>query len=357
MALALGMVYWGSSFLSGANPFKNKMEFVAVYTNLNGLLVSNQVRYQGFKVGRVSAVRFNAMENNWVVTFSVDEESLVIKDSAKAVISSADLLGTMAVKLEDVLKGERVLNSGDTLRSKVEKGLQAQVDEQIRPLVRRVESLIGTVDNVIKGISQILDEKTLSGVQTSFKEVPIITGRVIHMVNQMDSVITGINHSRLGETIDNIQSITKNLSKNNKTLTGIFSNIESISDSLAKSNVKQTFDQLGEVLAKVDSIAGDIQGGKGSLGLLLKDETLYNDLAYTAADLDLLLFDIRANPKRYFHFSMFGKKEKGKKDLKRDTLEYKKMFPPMAEQMVKLKLDSALSKKIRAILKEERKKN
>ena len=160
VAAALGMVYWGSSFLSGSNPFKNTTEFVAVYKNLNGLSVSNQVRYQGSKVGRVSKIAFSAKMNKWVVTFSVDEETLLIRNKAKAVVGSADLLGTMMINLEDAMVGDELLQSGDTLRSKVEKGIQAQVDEQIRPLVRRVESLIGTVDTVITAIGQVLDKKT-----------------------------------------------------------------------------------------------------------------------------------------------------------------------------------------------------
>lgn len=357
VAAAIGMVYWGSSFLSGSNPFKQKTEFFAVYENLGGLLVSNQVRYQGFKVGRVTNVSFNAELNKWVVIFSIDEESLVIKDKAKAVIASADLLGTMIINLENVVKGETILVSGDTLIAKAQKGIQAQViDEQIKPLVRRVEALIGSVDTMIVAVNKILDKSTLESVQMSFRQVPIITNKIKHLVDQTDSVITGINNARLGETIRHINSIAKNLSKNNKALTGIFRNIESITDSIAKSNVKQTFNNLSSVLLKVDSIADDIQKGKGSLGLLLKDEKLYNDLAYSAADLDLLLFDLREHPKRYFHFSMFGKKGKKKEELIRDTTEYKRMFPPVVQQMVKLQLDSSLRQEIRAIMEEERSK-
>ncbi|MFT6747741.1 MAG: hypothetical protein ACJAZ2_002098, partial [Glaciecola sp.] len=109
------------------------------------------------------------------------------------------------------------------------------------------------------------------------------------------------------------------------------------------------------VLATVDSIAADIQNGKGSIGLLLKDEKLYNDLAYSAADLDLLLFDLRKHPKRYFHFSMFGKKGRKEEELNRDTSEYARMFPPVVRQMVKFEIDSALRQEIREAIKEERK--
>ena len=132
----------------------------------------------------------------------------------------------------------------------------------------------------------------------------------------------------------------------------IIKNVESISDSIAQSNVKQTFINLNDVLAKVDSIAGDIQNGKGSLGLLLKDEKLYNDLAYSAADLDLLLYDLRKHPKRYFHFSMFGKKEKAQGDGEvRDTSDYKGFFEgPYVRNVVKYELDSASIKEIRKII-------
>lgn len=356
VAAALGMLYWGGSFLSGSNPFKSKTEFHAIYEKVDGLLVSNQVRYKGFKVGRVSSITFSPQLNKWVVTFSVDEKTIVVKDGAKAVIGSADILGTMVIKLEDIGSGSKSMLPGDTISSSIEKGLQTQVNEQLRPLVYKVEGLIGSVDSVINVVTVLLDENTIKNVHASMEKIPVMMKTLLHATKETDSILTSVNGARLGETIDNINSITENLSRNNRVLTSIFKNVNAITDSIAKSNVKQTFNNLSTVLAKVDSITGDIQSGKGSLGLLLKDEKLYNDLAYSAADLDLLLFDLRQHPKRYFHFSMFGKKEKKKKALKRDTAEYNTMFPPVVRQMVKFELDSALRKEIREMLNEQRSK-
>lgn len=327
VAAALAMVYFGSTYLAGSNPFKEQKEYYALYDDVNGLLVSNEVRYQGFKVGRVSNISFQPKQNQWLVSFSIDENSLEVMDQSVAMIGSADILGTMVIELQDIQKGLEFLHPGDTLQARVKDDIQKQVNDQIRPLVVKVEALIGNVDSVITVVTSILDKRTISNMQGSMEKIPSAIENLVYITQRADSVMKDIEDAQIGSAIANINSITNNLRKNNDALTGIFNNLENITDSLAQSNVKQTFNSLGGVLAKVDSIASEVQAGKGSLGLMLKDEKLYNDLAFAAADLDLLLMDLRAHPKRYFHFSLFGKKGKKKEPLERDVEEYQRNFP------------------------------
>lgn len=340
VAITLAMLYWGGSFLSGSNPFKNKKEYYAFYSDVNGLLISNEVRFQGFKVGIVNEITYNNDLEKWKVNFSVNEESLVLKDSSVARIGSADILGTMVIELYNVNKGDDVLSPGDTVLSAVQKGIQEEVDERIKPLVLKVEGLISSVDSVIDVVTVLLDEKTINNLKSSLEKFSFAINNLNHSSESVDSIITDIKNKNVGQLVANVISITENLKNNNEQLTAIFSNLEGITDSIAKSNVKQTMQNLAGVMAKVDSIASDVQGGKGSLGLLLKDDKLYNGLALSAADLDLLLLDLRENPKRYFHFSMFGKKNKKKEELERDTAEYIKMFGPIFQKMIQMELDS-----------------
>ena len=338
VALALGMLYWGGSFLSGSNPFKNKKEYTAFYSDVNGLLVSNEVRFQGFKVGMVSGISYNNDLGKWKVNFSVDEQSLVLKDSAVARIGSADILGTMIIELNNINRGTKVLSPGDTLLSSVQKGITEEVDERIKPLVLKVEGLISSVDSVIDIVTVLLDEKTINNLKSSLEKFSFAIDNLNHSSESVDSIITDVKNKNVGQLVANVVSITENLKNNNEQLTAIFANLEGITDSIAKSNVKQTMEHLAGVMQKVDSIASDVQKGKGSLGLLLKDDKLYNGLALSAADLDLLLLDLRENPKRYFHFSMFGKKNKKKEGLERDTSEYIEMFGPMFQKMIEMEL-------------------
>ena len=345
VAIALGMLYWGGAFLSGSNPFKTKKEYTAFYEDVNGLLISNEVRFQGFKVGKVNNIAYDTLSGKWKVDFSISEESLMLKDSAVAMIASADILGTMVINLQNIRKGNGMLIPGDVVLSDVEQGLSDAVNEQIRPLVVKVEGLIGGVDSVLNVLTVLLDDKTIGNLKSSLEKFSFALNNLNHASESVDSIVTDVKNQNIGKAVENIVSITQNLKNNNEKLSSIFSNLDNITDSIAKSNVRATMDNLASVMVKVDSIASDVQNGKGSLGMLMKDDKLYNSLAISAADLDLLLFDIRENPKRYFHFSMFGKKNKKKPELERDSLEYTKMFGPtfrdMIQKIIKEELDSA----------------
>ncbi len=356
VVVALAALYWGGTFLGGSNPFKEKNEYHAYYKNVGGLLVSNEVRFQGFKVGRVSDISFSTEHMKWLVTFSVNESSLTLMDSTVARVGSADILGTMIIELKNINKGAKKLEIGSFMRSAVEKDLQEQVNDQLKPLVVKVESLIGTVDSVINTVGILLNERTIGNIHNSLEKIPVAMNNLLQLTRDADTIMSGIKNARIGQTLQHVNSIAANFRKNNDALTKVFTNLESITDSLAKANVKQTLSNLNKVVATVDSITADIQAGKGSIGLLLKDEGLYNKLAYSVADMDMLLLDIRTHPKRYFHFSMFGKKNKKQKPLARDSANYVNLFPPLPLAGKRISLDSLFKENLRKMVEEAVKK-
>ena len=343
VASSLFLLYWGGSYLGGTNILKKQQDFYAVYADVNGLTVSNQVRYKGYKVGRVNEITFMPEKDRWLVGFSVTDENLILTDSAIAKISSADLLGTMNIELLSVAGGTKVLSVGDTLASAVAKDLGAQVDEQVKPLVMKVQGLIGEVDSVLAVVTKILDENTIGNLQGAVNKLPAAFNNLLLITQKADSIMQDLNDAQIGQVVENLNVITGNLAKNSDNLTGIFKNVEALTDSLAKSNVKNTMLHLNQVLAQVDSIATDVQAGKGSLGQLLKDDKLYNDLALAVMDLDLLLMDLRENPNRYIHVSVFGKKGKKSETPKRDKSIYNQdQFPNVTRDSANFKSDSLL---------------
>ena len=341
VVVSLLLVYWGSTFLRGSNPFKTKNEFYAVYNDVNGLNVSNAVRYQGYKVGKVKAITYDASKNRWVVSFSIDEKTLQIKDSTVALVSSADILGSMIIELKYINRGSKVLVPGDTVLSEVAKGLQEEVDERLRPLIVKMESLLSSVDSVIKVVHVILDENTVGNLHEAFDKIPMAMNNLLSITNSADSLLNNLEKARIQDIVSNVVSITDNLKKNNEQITGLFKNLKNISDSLAKADVKKTLDGVNSVLAKVDHVVSDIENGKGSLGLLVKDDKLYRDITQSAADLDLLLKDVRENPKRYINISVISTGNKNPKPTPLDTSSVIKLFKPMLKEMVKSAVDSS----------------
>lgn len=354
VAASLFLVYWGGSYLSGSNILKSSNDYYAVYDRVNGLGVSNKVTYNGFKVGRVNEIKYLKESDKWLVAFSVDNTDIVLSDSAVAKIASADLLGSMNIELIKINDGKNILEPGDTLRSDIAKDLGDQVDEQLKPLVTKVQSLIGEVEEVLGVVTKVLDKNTITDLQKSVHQLPGAFNNLLLITQKADSIVKDLNDAKIGQVVQNLNVITGNLANNSKNLTAIFSNVEALTDSLAKSNVKNTMLHLNQVLTQVDSIASDVQKGKGTLGKLLKDDKLYNDLALAVMDLDLLLMDLKDNPNRYVHVSVFGKKPKKEETPKRNMEDYSaEQFPKVIRDSANFKNDEELGKLVKEILQKE----
>lgn len=345
---AIFMLYWGGNYLSGSNVFKPQKDFYAIYDNVDGLLISNEVRYNGFKVGRVNDIQFIPETGKWLVTFSVTEESLKFKDNTYAYIASADILGTMIVQLDSLHKGTDIAQPGDTLYGAMTPGLQEAVDQRIQPLVKKIENLIGSVDSVIGVVSIILDDKTRKNIQTSIEKIPMAVQNILHATEVTDTIVNQLERARVQDVINNVASFTQTLKENEAALSHIIKNFESISDSLAKANVKRTILEVNRVLAKTDTIMSRISQGEGSLGLLINDPQLYNDLVFATADLDFLLRDLRANPKRYVNISLFGGgRKKNNGPGPRDTAELKRDMNPLILKLIRQHYNEVLEEEER----------
>lgn len=332
---AIFMLYWGGNYLSGSNVFKPSKDFYAIYDNVDGLLVSNEVRYNGFKVGRVNEIKYIPENGRWMVTFSVTEESLKFKEGTFAYIASADILGTMIVQLDSLHKGVELAQPGDTLVGAMTPGLQEAVDQRIQPLVHKIENLIGSVDSVIGVVSLILDDKTRRNIKMSMEKIPLAVQNILHATEVTDTIVNQLERARVQDVINNVASFTQTLKENEASLTHIIKNFESISDSLAKANVKRTIVEVNRVLAKTDTIMSKISKGEGSLGMLINDPQLYNDLVYATADLDFLLRDLRHNPKKYVNISLFGGGKRDKGIPTRDTTELRKQLDPVILKLIR----------------------
>lgn len=328
---AIFMLYWGANFLSGNNLFNPKDYYYARYENVNGLLVSNEIRYQGFKVGMVDEIAFSPDSTggtkNWLVKFSVTQDGLTVMDSCEAEISSADILGTMVIELKDVYKGNKPIQPGDYLIGTVSPDLEEVVNEQIKPIKAKLEKLISSADQLTVAFNTVMDEEAQTALTKSINQIPKIVNNIVRSTQAIDSVAMGIKNARIQDIINHVESITRNIKNNNGAITAAIQNINNISDSLAKVNLVQTVQRVNDVLTKTESIVAKIDKGEGTLGLLVNDDKLYKDLLLTNADLGMLLQDLQQNPSRYIHISAFNFGSKKQKELDDRNLEdLKRLF-------------------------------
>ncbi|OFX85409.1 MAG: hypothetical protein A2W99_08180 [Bacteroidetes bacterium GWF2_33_16] len=295
--IAFALLIWGLNFLKGKNIIVTSNYYYAVYDNIDGLEAASPVMLSGFKVGVVETIKFHKKQRSRIVIrFSVDKEIKIPKNS-KSVIEPANLIAGKLVTLE-LSDSQEILSKGDTLIGFVKPGLESQLSDQLLPIKEKAERLIESLDSVLS----IFDAERRQGLQNSLDNLENITNDVSGLVAE--------EKVKLSKILSNFESISANLKNNNEKITTVLTNFSSISDSLAKANIKSTILNANKTLAELGEISGKINNGEGTIGLLINNDSLYVNLNKLAADLDKLVIDLNEHPKRYVHFSLFGKKDK-----------------------------------------------
>jgi len=301
---AIIILIWGISFLKGKNIFTNSTYFYSIYEEVDGMEVSANVRINGFTVGKVTDVFFHPDNSGKIIVkFEMYEEFVIPKNSV-ANIYNADLMGTKAIQLQ-IGNSPIYASSGDTLFSSIEGDLKDEVNKQVLPLKNKAEDLISSIDSVMTVITTVLDKDARASLTNSLLSLNrTFTTMELAMV-KLDSMIY-YNDTRVTNILKNVESITTNLHNNNESLGNVIKNFESISDSLAKSQIRSTINNLDASLNNFNDVITKINNGDGSIGLLINDKELYNNLSSASSQLDQLLIDMKKRPKRYVSFSLLG---------------------------------------------------
>ncbi len=309
MVLAIGLLFWGANFLKGKDIFSSDVQYYGVYPRIDGLGVSNPVIINGFKVGKVDKISFNPNNSGeLIVKFSVDREKFKVPRDSRAKIVSSDILGSKSIEL---IIGESLefAKTGDTLSSDIEASLTEEVNQQIAPLKRKAENLIQTVDSAIMVVSAIFNQQARNDLNESFTSIKRSLLTFEMTAKRIDGLVEE-ERKHLKGIVSNMESITNNIKNNNENLTSVLNNVHQITDSLAKSNLTQVINNAAIAMQSATNILQKIENGEGSMGELLNNDTLYYNLEAASKDLDKLFLDLRLNPERYVHFSIFGRKNK-----------------------------------------------
>ena len=299
---AIALLIFGINYLKGIDVFNPDNTFYAVYPNVNGLKVANSVTIDGYKVGQVRTISLKPDFSGVIVSFSIDKDYR-IPDSSVAQIYSSDIMGTKAVRFI-LSQSENFLSDGDTLLGSTEKDLKEQVNAELLPLKRKTEDLISSFDSALAIIQNVFNEKTRKNLSLSFESIKKTVQYLEETSLAVDTLMT-TQKGRLARIFSNIESISANLKNNNEELTNIINNFSTISDTLARIRFVTTMEKAEKTLEQTNLLVEKINAGEGTIGLLINNDTLYNHLEQSAKDLDYLLEDIRQNPKRYLHFSVF----------------------------------------------------
>jgi len=327
---------WGLNFLKGKNIFSPEFEYVAIYPRISSLVEGNPIYINGYRVGQVSKIYFHPNGlGKVIVHFSVAEGTVPLPYDTEAMIYSADLLGSKAIELVLGKETQKFLEPGDTLLASVELELADQVNQQIAPLKKKTEELIASIDTAVRIVQNILSNEVMEHVGKGFESFQRSFVKFESIANNMDELVAS-NKGKLNDIFGKIQSITVNFNNNNEALTNVIQNLSSISDSIAKADFATTLNNVNDALNATSEIMMKINNGEGTMGLLLNDDKLYNELSMAAIDLNMLLLDMRLNPGKYVPL----KRRRKQKEMERDSIYYENMMKINSQIINKVRIDS-----------------
>ena len=280
----------GFSYLKSNDVFVADRIFYAVYDDVEGVSKGTPVTISGFNVGSVQDIKFYKNTSQLLLKFRV-ENDFNFSDQSVAQIYETGLIGGKALSVVPKY-GQRLAKSGDTLQSSIAPGLTELVNDKLTPLQEKIESMVVSADSVLIGLNSVLNNEAKFEIQSSIKN--------------FSSTVADLKNS--AGTLDEL------LNTNKSQINNIISNVNQTSNEL--SDLSIVVKNLSQSSKSIDKIVNEISNGNGSLNKLIFDDELINSLDAASSNINLLLKDLRLNPKRYVHFSIFGKKNQEYKEDK-----------------------------------------
>ena len=291
---AILLFIWGYSFLKGKNILSSDKTLYVQYDNVEGLDPAAPITINGLVVGKVNGITIDDLTGKLKVALLITSDFPISKSSVVSIYEPS-LIGGKQVKIIPNLEDKNVAESGDVLQGSVKPGLTDTLGQKLEPLQAKIEAMIVSADTLISNLNNVLDAKTKQNLKNTIANLDKTMVEFQGASKSLNGMLAE-NKSKISGTMTNLEKASNNFS--------------TISDSLAKANLGKTVKDLQKTLATVDKIMSDMESGKGTMGKLLKDDALYNNLNQTSKELDLLLEDVRLNPTRYINVSVFGKKNK-----------------------------------------------
>ncbi len=283
---------WGYNFLKGKDLLKNYNTYYSIFDNVDGIDNSTPVKMKGLVIGSIEKMTFRPEDRKIVLTVNIDKDYFIPKDS-KIKITGSGLIGGKNLEIEMGFSPEPA-RSGDTLQS-----IQAQgISEILGSSQQQFEELVFNTNQLILKLNETFNEQNQKSLSRSLKNIDVLTGELQQTTRRINNMLAS-NQNAINNTLQNLEKSGEDIHK--------------ITSQLSKADYEKLLNNLTESTQKLNDILLNLQQGKGTLGKMTQDEKLYNNLNKSLESLNALLEDLKNHPKRYVHFSLFGKKDKTKK--------------------------------------------
>jgi secreted MCE family protein len=285
--------YVGFNFLKSKSLFHKTNTFYAYLPHSGGLKTGTQITVNGVKVGTIEAVTLEEKTARIKITMECSEDFTFSKNSVAELYNS--ILGGAGLQIIPAFDNAPIAVSGDVLEARIQEDMLASISSSIKPTQEKLNHLLNQADTTLTGVNKILDTKTTDDLKNAITEL----SNTMHNLNKASVTLNNMllaNQASLQSTLQNANKISGDLAK--------------VTSELSEADIDKVVISAQNALTNLNTLLAEIENGKGTIGKLLKDDALYNDLDKSAKQLELLLQDFRLNPKRYVHFSVFGKKAK-----------------------------------------------
>ena len=281
------LMYFGLQYLKGLTLFTTDDHYYARFDNVTGMSASSPIYANGYKVGVVEKVDYDyANQGNIIATIAVDPR-LRLPRGTRAEISS-DLLGNVQLQLKLGDNPIDLLSKGDTIVGAIQQGMMGKVGD----MVPQIEKMLPKLDSILASVNALLASPAIANSLQNVETITMNLNSTTRQLNQLSATLNG----------QLPQLLTK--------ADGVLTNTEGFTRQLNSIDVANTMNKVNQTLTNVQQMTDALNSKEGTLGLLMHDPQLYNNLNATMSDADKLMIDFREHQKRYIHFSVFGKKDK-----------------------------------------------
>lgn len=310
---ALTILILGFNFLKGKDVLKKTKKIYAIFNDLGSLSKSNEVKINGYVIGSVYGLDVKDKDMSGIVATINLTQDVNIPNDSKALISSP-LVGASYIVIEKG-KSNVFLKPGDTLTTRVDVGILDDVKAQLTPTLTKVRSTLDSLNTVFGSINGVINSEAKNNLQQTLANL-----------NRASSALNGLMDNQTGplaKTLNNASSITESLKNNTADITATIGNAKKATEKLAALELQPTIDSLNTMISQLKSTAAKLSSNEGTFGALINDRSLYNKLNDAILSAEILMDDLRTNPKRYVNLSIFGRKDKNgpiTSPAKKDTI-------------------------------------
>ncbi len=299
--VAIVLLVLGFNFLKGNDFFKKTTHIYAVFPKLGALDKSNVVKVNGLPIGTVYEFASTDKEvSSILVTINLTKDVNIPRDSRAYIASS--IVGASSITI-DIGSSNEYLKHGDTIQTSINEGILGDLTSQVTPTLSKTRNAIDSLTMLIGNFNRVLDPNTQNNLQSIIANLNRTSAQIQNLLAAQSRV--------LSESLDNVNEITGNLANNSDRINSTIENMETTTGKLAQVDIQKTLDSLDQSVNNLKTFTNNLNQKDGTLGLLMNDKTLYNNINYAIIGLETLMDDIRVNPKRYVNISVFGGKNKG----------------------------------------------